>query len=154
MDFERQCFDLALRQAPACRGCFWRPDSHCRVLGCWCWENKLGQERLRSHIAFLSDELVMKTFPFMPCFVLLKVCWHIAPLICYCHELAWRGWKQRGLVCGGFKGGTVVKNPRASAGEGREASLIPGLGRSPGEEWPPTSVFLPGNFHEQRSLLS
>ena len=61
---------------------------------------------------------------------------------------------QRGLVCGGFKGGTVVKNPRASAGEGREASLIPGWGRSPGEEWPPTSVFLPGNFHEQRSLLS
>ena len=54
MDFERQCFDLALCQAPACRGCFWRPDSHCRILGCWCWENKLGQERLPSPIAFLS----------------------------------------------------------------------------------------------------
>ena len=31
---------------------------------------------------------------------------------------------------------------------------IPGLGRSPGEgnDWPPTPVFLPGEFHGQRSL--
>ena len=34
----------------------------------------------------------------------------------------------------GFPGGTVVKNPPANAGEARDASLIPGLGRSPGEE--------------------
>ena len=32
----------------------------------------------------------------------------------------------------GFPGGTVVKNPPANAGEARDASLIPGLGRSPG----------------------
>ena len=33
----------------------------------------------------------------------------------------------------GFPGGTVVKNPPASAGDARDACLIPGLGRSPGE---------------------
>ena len=32
----------------------------------------------------------------------------------------------------GFPGGTVVKNPPASAGEAGDASSIPGLGRSPG----------------------
>ena len=31
--------------------------------------------------------------------------------------------------------------------------LIPGLGRAPGEgKWQSTPVFLPGKFHEQRSL--
>ena len=33
----------------------------------------------------------------------------------------------------GFPGGSVVKNPPANAGDGRDASLIPGAGRSPGE---------------------
>ena len=32
----------------------------------------------------------------------------------------------------GFPGGALVKNPPANAGEARDASLIPGLGRSPG----------------------
>ena len=32
----------------------------------------------------------------------------------------------------GFPGGSVVKNPSASAGDKRDGSLIPGLGRSPG----------------------
>ena len=32
----------------------------------------------------------------------------------------------------GFPGGAVVKNPPANAGEARDASLIPGLERSPG----------------------
>ena len=32
-----------------------------------------------------------------------------------------------------FPGGTVVKNPPASAGDARDAGLIPRLGRSPGE---------------------
>ena len=43
--------------------------------------------------------------------------------------------------------------------EGKESAcnvgdlgLIPGLGRSPGEEQPPTPVFLPGEFHGQMSL--
>ena len=31
-----------------------------------------------------------------------------------------------------FPGGSVVKNPPADAGDARDASLIPGLGRSPG----------------------
>ena len=30
---------------------------------------------------------------------------------------------------------------------------VPGLGRSPGGEWQPTLVFLPGKSHEQRSLV-
>ena len=36
-----------------------------------------------------------------------------------------------------------------------DPALIPGLGRSPGEEngWLPTPVFLPREFHGQRSLL-
>ena len=33
-------------------------------------------------------------------------------------------------ICWGFPGGPVVKNPPANAGD---TSLIPGLGRSPGE---------------------
>ena len=32
----------------------------------------------------------------------------------------------------GFPGGAVVKNPFASARDGRDSSSIPGLGRSPG----------------------
>ena len=33
----------------------------------------------------------------------------------------------------GFPGGSVVKNPSASTGDARDASSIPGSGRSPGE---------------------
>ena len=33
----------------------------------------------------------------------------------------------------GFPGGSVVKNPPASAGDTRDTGSIPGLGRSPGE---------------------
>ena len=44
----------------------------------------------------------------------------------------------------------MVKNPPANAGD---AASIPGLGRSPGEgNGNPTPVFLPGEFHGQRSL--
>ena len=46
-------------------------------------------------------------------------------------------------------GGSVVKNPPASAGAAEGAVLIPELGRSPA---PPTPVFLPGESHGQRSL--
>ena len=45
---------------------------------------------------------------------------------------------------GGFPGGSLVKNPRASAGHG---SLIPGK-----RKWQPTTVFLPGKSHGPRSL--
>ena len=34
----------------------------------------------------------------------------------------------------GFPGGLVVKNPPTNAGDARDASSIPGLGRSPGGE--------------------
>ena len=48
----------------------------------------------------------------------------------------------------------MVKNPPANAGDARDAVLIPGLGRSPGEgNGNPLQYFLPGKFHEQRSLL-
>ena len=47
----------------------------------------------------------------------------------------------------GFPGGAVVKNLSANAGD---AGSIPGSGRSPEE---PTSVFLPGKSHGQRSLV-
>ena len=47
----------------------------------------------------------------------------------------------------------VVKNPLADAGVARDASSIPGSGRSPGEKkWQPTPVFLPVKCHRQRSL--
>ena len=43
----------------------------------------------------------------------------------------------------------MVKNLPANAGG---MNLIPGLGRSPEKEWLPTQVFLPEEFHGQRSL--
>ena len=53
----------------------------------------------------------------------------------------------------GFPGGSVVKNLPANAGN--DASLIPGLGRSPGRgHGNPLLIFLPRESHEQRSLAS
>ena len=46
----------------------------------------------------------------------------------------------------------VLKNPPANAGDIKDASSIPGLGRSP-EEGHGTPVFLPGEPHGQRSLV-
>ena len=43
----------------------------------------------------------------------------------------------------------MVKNLPASAGDW---GSIPGLGRSPGEGWQPTAVFLPRKSNGQRSL--
>ena len=48
-------------------------------------------------------------------------------------------------------GGTVVKNPSASAGDARYLGSIPGSGRSPGEG--NGNPFLPGKSHGQRSLV-
>ena len=49
------------------------------------------------------------------------------------------------------KYGSVVENLPADAGD---VSLIPGLGRSPGEgNGNPLPVFLLGEFHGQRSLV-
>ena len=43
----------------------------------------------------------------------------------------------------------MVKNLPANAGD---AGLIPRLGKSPGKEWQPIPVFLPGKCPGQRSL--
>ena len=51
----------------------------------------------------------------------------------------------------GFPSGSVVKNPPANAGY---MSSVLGLGKSTGEgNGNPTPVFLPGEFHGQRSLV-
>ena len=48
----------------------------------------------------------------------------------------------------------MVKNPPARAADVRDVGLIPGSTEDPLEkEWQPTSVFLPGQFHSQRSLV-
>ena len=62
---------------------------------------------------------------------------------------------QTSRVTIGLPGGSVVKNPPANAGD---MGLIPGWGRSPGEdplekEWEPVPVFLPGKSAGQRSLV-
>ena len=47
----------------------------------------------------------------------------------------------------------LVKNLPASAGDIRDVGWIPELGRFPWRrKWQPTSVFLPGESHGQRSL--
>ena len=49
-----------------------------------------------------------------------------------------------------FPGGSVVKYLPANIGD---IGSIPGLGRSPeGGKWQPPIVFLPGEFHGQKSL--
>ena len=48
----------------------------------------------------------------------------------------------------------MVKNPPASAGDGRGMGSIPGLGRSPGEGPGDPFLFLPGESHGERSLVS
>ena len=49
----------------------------------------------------------------------------------------------------------VKKSLPANAGDTRDVGLIPGSGRSPGEEnGKPLQYFLPGRFHEQRSMVS
>ena len=48
----------------------------------------------------------------------------------------------------------VVENSPASAGDIRDSGSIPGLGRFPWRKaWQPTPVFLPREFHGQRSLV-
>ena len=48
----------------------------------------------------------------------------------------------------------AVKNTSANAGDKRDSGSIPGLGKIP---WriagQPTPIFLPGESHEQRSLM-
>ena len=51
----------------------------------------------------------------------------------------------------GFPSATMVNNLPANTGD---TSLIPGLGKSPGEgKMQPTTVFLPGKSHGQRNVV-
>ena len=45
------------------------------------------------------------------------------------------------------------KESSCSAGDADDVGLIPGSGRSPGEEVLPPPIFLPGKSHGQRSLV-
>ena len=78
--------------------------------------------------------------------------WSILPkvtqLVIHTAEL---GFKPRLTDWWGFPGGSDSKESTCNAGD---PGSIPGLGRSPlwRREWPPTPVFLPGEFHGQRSL--
>ena len=47
----------------------------------------------------------------------------------------------------------VVKNPPANAGDMRDPGLTPGWGEiSWRKKWQSTPIFLPGEFHGQRSM--
>ena len=55
------------------------------------------------------------------------------------------------FVGGAFPGGSEVKESACNAGD---LGSIPGLGKIPWRrKWQPTPVFLPGEFHGQRSLV-
>ena len=55
------------------------------------------------------------------------------------------------MICKqGFLNGSDGKQPACNA---EDPGLIPGSARSPGREQLPTPVFLPGEFHGQRSLV-
>ena len=65
---------------------------------------------------------------------------------------SWRRDRLPTLVFLGFPDGSPIKNLPANAGT---MGSIPGLRRSPrGRAWQPTPVFLPGESHGQRLLLS
>jgi len=55
------------------------------------------------------------------------------------------------VIHNGFTHGSVVKNLPAKAGD---ADSIPGSRISCGEGWQPIPIFLPGETHGQRSLVS
>ena len=65
-------------------------------------------------------------------------------------------WRKLGIK-GSFLGGALAKNLPVSAGDSGDSGLILGSGRSPGVgstwQWQPAPVFLPGEFHGQRSLV-
>ena len=47
----------------------------------------------------------------------------------------------------------VLKDPPTNVGDSRDTGSVPGSERSCGRKWQPTSVFLPGKSHGQRSLV-
>ena len=80
-------------------------------------------------------------------------CWwdrHCRPLLTECKLLQTLLKYNFGVYfIRGFPVGSVVKNPSANVGD----SFNPWVGKIPWRrEWPPTPVFLPREFHGQRSL--
>ena len=62
-------------------------------------------------------------------------------------------WKVREyIVVNNYMGFPGVSDGKESACSAGDLGSIPGSGRSPAEEKQPTLVFLPGEFHGQRSL--
>ena len=59
----------------------------------------------------------------------------------------------RGLRCEGLPWWLSGKESTCITGAARETCSIPGLGRPWRRAWQPTPVFLPGEFHGQRSLV-
>ena len=110
----------------------------------------LSQDRHALAFSWTSVQVLSfkyKVFPAKDLWKLLKL-----HLTCWC----WR-WKRhnkfrRGTVpVGGFPRGLDSKE---SACNVRDLSSIPGSGRCPWErKWQPSPVFLPGQFHGQRSLV-
>ena len=61
---------------------------------------------------------------------------------------------EQQILIMGFPDSSVVKNPPANAGDTGDVGYIPASGRSPGgENGKPSPVFLPGESHEQSSLV-
>ena len=67
-------------------------------------------------------------------------------------DLGLFGWAQS--TQGGFPGDPAGKESACSEGDAADLGSIPGSGRCPwGRPWQPTSLFVPGEFYGQRSLV-
>ena len=73
---------------------------------------------------------------------------HIYRALCFRNLTDTTSFRAHCSPMGSFPGGSVVKNPPASAGHPGDAGAILGLGK-----WQPTSVFLPGKSHGQKSRV-
>ena len=55
----------------------------------------------------------------------------------------------------GFPGGAISEDPACQCRRCKRLVLDPSMGKFPRRrEWLPTPVFLPGDFHRQRTLVS
>ena len=65
-------------------------------------------------------------------------------------KIQYVAWPRFPICTPGFPGGTMVKNPCASAGDVRDVDLISGSGRSPGVR--KGNSLQPGKSHGQMNL--
>ena len=116
------------------------------VLSCVVLIGRFFPQRLILLMGYILSfrELLTSQVNHVPCFLM---CWLLVNL--------WVG--EDGITYPlsvfimGFLGGSVVKHPPANAGD---PGSIPGSGRSCcRRKWHPTSGFLPGKSHGQRSLV-